>query len=94
MKITLSKKLYGLTGGLLGILMIMFIIALIGLTYLSKQYQALTEHSAAKMMASMDAEVKLGLAIVSPVGLYSGWSRMPLPRSNPLMQRKVFVAEG
>lgn len=63
MKMTLSKKLYGLTGGILGILLIMFFLTLIGISYIATGYQNLTDHSTAKMEAGMEARVHLGFAI-------------------------------
>jgi len=65
MKMTLSKKLFGLTGAILGVLLAMFVLTLTGLTYVVKGYQALSEESAAQTEAGMEARVELGFATES-----------------------------
>ena len=61
-KLTLSNKLYGLSGGILAIMLVMILLSLVGLTYISRGMEGLND-DAAQREASMEAQVQLGIAV-------------------------------
>jgi len=63
MKMSLSKKLFGLTGGLLVILTIIAMLAFFSTRFLVNGYTNLNEQDGAQMESSMEAGVKMGLAV-------------------------------
>jgi len=63
MKMTLSKKLYGLTGALLAILVIMAAVSFFSSRAVVTGYQDMSTDDAAQREAAMDGADKLGLAV-------------------------------
>lgn len=62
MKLTLSKKLYGLTGGILAIMIAMIALSVVGLSYSAKNIRSLNT-AVEQREAGMDSMVELGLAV-------------------------------
>jgi methyl-accepting chemotaxis protein len=62
MRFTLSKKLFGLSGGILVIMLVMLLLSFIGLTYVVQVFQDLGRDEN-KRESAMEAKVQLGLAI-------------------------------
>ncbi len=65
MKMSLSKKLYGLTGILLAILVIVSLTAFFSLRSITHEYHEMAETDVKQSEASMDSQVQLGLAVQS-----------------------------
>ena len=68
MKFSLSRKLYGLTGGILAIMIVLIALSFAGLTYSARNERGLGEN-VEQREAGMDSMIELGFA----VELYKGY---------------------